>query len=196
MPSIKAVFFCGMTLLSGVYAYPQLKASDQIINPIDFSPGPYDHLDVSPWASTPSELTDADFEGALSDEEMAAVPLSSYPPSVPAADLTMEEYLRRGTLKCETTTASPKLADIDVVQKWLEKRTNNNLCTVTNATGSKCNALATWGTAKISICGKWLRNVTCPHAAWAARHIANNCKWKGLAGGKWIEDPALYLAVH
>lgn len=52
--------------------------------------------------------------------------------------------------------------------------------------------------AAVSICGPYMNWIYCYRAGFAAKTIAENCEWNGLAGGIFgFDDPhALTFPIH
>ena len=129
------------------------------------------------------------------DDALAALPLNASAAELsaifdsPIHDLGVALY-------CETSAASPPVVFTHQAANNLIKE-HNYTCSVLNGVGSHCTRKKSYRGADISICGGWGNNVKCTTLAWAAKHIANKCKWSGLARGYYVfEDARVRAVVH
>ncbi|PWW78443.1 hypothetical protein C7212DRAFT_362916 [Tuber magnatum] len=102
-----------------------------------------------------------------------------------------------GWYKCETSWASPSIADIDNAAIRLTALGQRH-CVQENANGSRCTKMMHFWSAAVSVCGPYLDYIYCFRAGFAAHTIANKCQWNGLAGGYFVfDDPnSLKFPVH
>jgi hypothetical protein len=89
-----------------------------------------------------------------------------------------------GTLKCETSNASPPVSESKVIIEKLKKRKDK--CMQSNAGGSKCQRYEWHKSAEAAVCGKWSWFVWCKELGWALEQVVKGCESKGRAGGQWV----------
>jgi hypothetical protein len=94
-----------------------------------------------------------------------------------------------GTLKCETSNASPLVSDSEVVIEKLKKRKGQ--CTQSNPGGSKCQLYEWHKSAEAAVCGYWSWYVWCKDLGWALEQVVKGCESNGRAGGQWVFGPEL-----
>ncbi|PWW75715.1 hypothetical protein C7212DRAFT_363834 [Tuber magnatum] len=144
---------------------------------------------AEPTWDTPADIAAL---AILNDPTPKPVDLSFMP------ELAQHNITAQTSYICDTTTGSPRVADLRQLATNLRDRFGDAMCRQENLGGSQCTQLLAYGNAGESLCGEPLRWIPCRTAALVGFWIADHCEWNGLVGGRfWFDDsPPSIIAVH
>jgi len=124
--------------------------------------------------------------------------LSLPPPTAPpSGNDTQMPFRDTGRVKCETSSASPTVSEINGARKEIE-RMDPQMCVVTNKLRSKCSTLAKHKGGQIGLCGGYRYTVHCQWLELAADWVAKTCVRRELgnrAGGIWYFSNQIWAII-